>query len=121
MPLFTTLAVGGLQTNCYILKTDESDDCAVIDPGGEPQKVIDAVSSAGLNLQYILCTHGHPDHTGGVALLQEELGGKYYLAAADIKYSANPPDWLLAALGGFTAPPTDSFDFQLGRAVSDYI
>lgn len=105
MPLLTTLAVGGLQTNCYILKTDGSDACAVIDPGGDPARVIEAVSSAGLNLRYVLCTHGHPDHTGGVSLLQQELGGQFYLAPSDTAYSANPPDWLLTALGGFTEPP----------------
>lgn len=105
MPLVTTLAVGGLQTNCYILKTDDSDDCAVIDPGGEPARVVEAVSSAGLNLKYILCTHGHPDHTGGVSLLQQELGGMFYLVSTDTVYSDDPPVWLLGALGTFTAPP----------------
>ena len=105
MPLVETLQVGGLQTNCYILKSDDSDECAVIDPGGEPQVVVDAIRSAGLTLKFILCTHGHPDHTGGVKRLQEELGGSFYMAFADIKYSAQPPGWLLAALGGFTRPP----------------
>lgn len=105
MPLVTALVVGGLQTNCYILKSDDSDDCAVIDPGGEPNKVIEAINSADLTLRYILCTHGHPDHTGGVSLLQQELGGSFYLALSDMAYSADPPDWLVSALGGFTEPP----------------
>lgn len=105
MPLVTTLPVGGLQTNCYILKSDDSDDCAVIDPGGDPERIIEAVTSAELNLKYILCTHGHPDHTGGVSLLHKELGGSYYLAEADVDYSANAPDWLVTALGGFNVPP----------------
>lgn len=116
MPLLTTIPVGGLQTNCYILKASDTDDCAVIDPGGEPAKIVDAVTSAGLNLKYILCTHGHPDHTGGVSLLQQELGGAFYLASADIRYSANPPSWLLSALGGFTVPPQP--DPQLNSADS---
>ncbi len=116
MPLFTTLVVGGLQTNCYILKTDGSDECAVIDPGGDPASVVDAVKTAELELRYILCTHGHPDHTGGVSLLHEELGGQFYLARKDVPYSANPPAWLLSALGGFTAPPEP--DMSINSAVS---
>ncbi len=116
MPLFETLIVGGLQTNCYILKADDSDECVVIDPGGEPQRVIDAVSSAGLELTRILCTHGHPDHTGGVSLLHDELGGSFYLASSDIKYSAQPPGWLLAALGGYQQPPQP--DASLNSAAS---
>ncbi len=105
MPLLTTLQVGGLQTNCYILVAEGSNECAVIDPGGEPTRVVDAVTAADLNLRYILCTHGHSDHTGGVALLQQELGGNFYLAESDVIYSENPPDWLVTALGGFTVPP----------------
>lgn len=105
MPLLTTIAVGGLQTNCHILTANGSSECAVIDPGAEPQNVIAAVTAAGLKLRYILCTHGHADHTGGVALLQEELGGRFYLAAEDTGYSVDPPDWLVSALGGFTEPP----------------
>lgn len=105
MPLLNRLAVGGLKTNCYILTSKGSNECAVIDPGAEPVRVADAVRSAGLELKYILCTHGHPDHTGGVKLLKEELGGQLYLPAADLYYSQSPPDWLVAALGGFTAPP----------------
>ncbi len=116
MPLFSILQVGGLQTNCYIIKSDDSNECAVIDPGGEPQRVIDEVRSAELELKYILCTHGHPDHTGGVKLLQEELGGDLYLAFSDIKYSAQPPGWLVAALDGFTPPPEPAT--KLNSAVS---
>ena len=105
MPLLTTIAVGALQTNCYILTSENSSECAVIDPGAEPQRVIDAVEAAGLELRYILCTHGHADHTGGVALLHETLGGGFYLATADTGYSEEPPDWLVGALGGFSKPP----------------
>lgn len=116
MPLVTTLAVGGLQTNCYILKSDDSDDCAVIDPGGEPERIVEAVKQAGLELRYILCTHGHPDHTGGVSKLQQELGGEFYLSFSDVRYSANPPSWLLTALGGFISPPAP--DPSLNSAAS---
>lgn len=112
MPLLTTLQVGGLQTNCYILVSEGSPECVVIDPGGDPSSVVDAVRTAELDLRYILCTHGHPDHTGGVALIQEELGGEFYLAASDTDYSANPPDWLLSALGGFAAPPAPKPDLE---------
>ncbi len=117
MPLLTTIAVGGLQTNCYILKSVDSNDCAVIDPGAEPARIVDAVRSAGLDLRYVLCTHGHADHTGGVAVLQQEMGGSYYLAAADTDYSKNPPGWLLDALGGYTDPPEPDLSFGNSPAI----
>lgn len=112
MSLLTALQVGGLQTNCYIVASSDSNECAVIDPGGDPQRIIDAVLSAGLELRYILCTHGHSDHTGGVKRLQEQLGGQFYLARSDIAYSADPPDWLITALGGFTPPPEPDSELE---------
>ena len=105
MPLFQVIHVGGLQTNCYILTATGSNDCVVIDPGGEPQRVIEVIKDAGLDLRYVLCTHGHADHTGGVTPIHETLGGQFYLAQADVFYSGDPPDWLVGALGGFVAPP----------------
>jgi glyoxylase-like metal-dependent hydrolase (beta-lactamase superfamily II) len=105
LPLLTTIPVGGLQTNCYILAAEGSDECAVIDPGAEPQKIIAALQQAKLRLRYILCTHGHADHTGGVRLLHDTLGGQFYLHRSDLGYSTRPPGWLVMALGGFAEPP----------------
>lgn len=115
MPLLTTVPVGGLQTNCYILKPNDSSDCAVIDPGGEPQRIIELITAAELTLRYLLCTHGHADHTGGVALLREDLGGQFFLDSRDTFYSEDPPGWLVGALGGFTEPPAP--DLKAGTLV----
>jgi glyoxylase-like metal-dependent hydrolase (beta-lactamase superfamily II) len=97
--------VGGLQTNCYILSPDGSKDCVIIDPGGDPQRIIEAVHSAGLRPRYILCTHGHADHTGAAALVHEAFEAEFYLHSADVAYSIGPPQWLVMALGGFETPP----------------
>jgi hydroxyacylglutathione hydrolase len=112
LPLFQVIPVGGLQTNCYILTAAGSSECAVIDPGSEPQRVIATIQDAGLELRYVLCTHGHADHTGGVASVHDALGGHFYLAASDVFYSVDPPDWLIGALGGFTAPPKPDVSLQ---------
>lgn len=53
-----TLIVGGLQTNCYILKTDAHG--IIIDPGAEPDRIKRAVSD--LKVDLILATHRHYDH-----------------------------------------------------------
>ena len=112
LPLFQTIPVGGLQTNCYILTAPDSTECAVIDPGGEPQRVIEVLKAAELELRYVLSTHGHADHTGGVAPIHDELGGQFYLEESDVFYSVDPPDWLVAALGGFVAPPNPDASLQ---------
>jgi glyoxylase-like metal-dependent hydrolase (beta-lactamase superfamily II) len=117
LPLLQTIPVGGLQTNCYILTSGDSSECAVIDPGAESQRIIDAVKAAGLELRYVLCTHGHADHTGGVAPLHDELGGQFYLGASDTAYSESAPDWLVAALGGFIAPPSPDAELEAVESI----
>ena len=65
------LQVGSIGTNCYILCEETEKLCAVIDPGGDARLVATAVEQTGCALAFILLTHGHYDHTGGVAELLE--------------------------------------------------
>ncbi|HEY4686972.1 MAG TPA: MBL fold metallo-hydrolase, partial [Candidatus Subteraquimicrobiales bacterium] len=55
-----SLVVGELQTNCYIISSGA--EAVIIDPGAEPQQILDILKSKGLNLKYIINTHGHFDH-----------------------------------------------------------
>ena len=65
------LQVGPLGTNCDILEDEASHQAAVIDPGGDAPAILEALD--GAEVRYILLTHGHYDHTGGVAELQKAL------------------------------------------------
>ena len=112
MAKIKTLRVGGLQTNCYILLADSGNGCALIDPGGDPEIIIDTVKSEKCELTYILCTHGHADHTGGVREVQNALGGNFYLNSQDLEYSNNPPEWLIGSIGGFIKPPAPDISVQ---------
>lgn len=67
------LQVGSLGTNCYILCDETAGVCAVIDPGAEPELILSAVEKLGCSIDCILLTHGHYDHTGGVAALADAL------------------------------------------------
>lgn len=78
----STLSLGMLQTNCYLLSN--GDRCLVIDPGGEPEKVLDFLRRQGLTLEAILLTHGHFDHVGAVKPLAEETGCPVYLCQEDL-------------------------------------
>lgn len=65
-----TLQVGALAVNCYILAC--GGDCAVIDPGTDDHRIAEVVASMKCGLRYILLTHGHFDHIGGVEALKTE-------------------------------------------------
>ena len=61
------------QQNCTILWDDASKRALVVDPGGEPDRILAAVDQAGVTVERILLTHGHLDHAGGAAELAESL------------------------------------------------
>jgi glyoxylase-like metal-dependent hydrolase (beta-lactamase superfamily II) len=63
------LVQGFLGNNCYILSGDNK-DAVVIDPCKNADKILSAVKDEGLELKYILLTHGHFDHVGAVKELQ---------------------------------------------------
>lgn len=68
--LVQEVTVGALGTCCYIVSRDGRDDCVVIDPGAEPERIRKAAQ--GKRIAAILLTHGHFDHIGGVAALMDE-------------------------------------------------
>ena len=67
-----TLTVGLYQTNCYIVSQAGSSQCCIIDPGYEPETILDYLDQQGLTPAAILLTHGHFDHVGAVRTLAAE-------------------------------------------------
>ena len=63
------LRVGPIGTNCYSLEDDQTNLAAVIDPGDEPELIQEALEKEGVEVRYLLLTHGHYDHTTAVPAL----------------------------------------------------
>lgn len=78
------MQVGPIGTNCYILEDETANLAAVIDPGDEADKILKVLEGDGVQVEYILLTHGHYDHTTAVPVLHEALpAAKIYIHRAD--------------------------------------
>ncbi|MEG2000226.1 MAG: MBL fold metallo-hydrolase [Evtepia sp.] len=65
------LQVGEIGTNCYIFGDETKGVCAVVDPGGNADRIAQVITDMGMELQYILLTHGHFDHVLGLPALRK--------------------------------------------------
>ena len=96
--LFDMLETMPYTTNCYLVGDEAAKVCALVDPGGSLEKVLDMVERSGLKLEKILLTHGHYDHVREVeALLEAFPMAAVYLHPADVREDDKrlypPPAW----------------------------
>lgn len=63
-----------LQQNCTVIWCPATLKAAVIDPGGSVDPILSEIARRGLTLDQIWITHGHLDHAGGAAEMQEKSG-----------------------------------------------
>jgi glyoxylase-like metal-dependent hydrolase (beta-lactamase superfamily II) len=63
-----------LQQNCTLVWCNATKRAAIIDPGGEFNRLLDIVQEQGLELEKIWVTHGHADHAGAAAALRDITG-----------------------------------------------
>ena len=77
------------QQNCAILWDEATKTAMVVDPGGDVDRILDAIGQTGVSVERIVLTHGHLDHAGGAAALQEALqaqsGGPVPIEGPDIR------------------------------------
>ena len=67
------IPVTPFEQNCSILCCERTDKAAVVDPGGETERILEGANEAGAKIEKILVTHAHIDHAGAVAELQNVL------------------------------------------------
>ncbi|MDO9708384.1 MBL fold metallo-hydrolase [Paracraurococcus lichenis] len=64
------------QQNCSLWWEETTGEGVVVDPGGEPERILHAIGELKITVGQILLTHGHLDHAGGAMALQEALPGR---------------------------------------------
>lgn len=78
------LQVGPIGTNCYLLEDEKAHVAAVIDPGDEAGRILQVIKDDGVDVKYILLTHGRYDHTTAVPELHQALPqAEIYIHKAD--------------------------------------
>jgi len=73
----------GMEVNAYVLKCKVSGQGALIDAGGQPDRIRDLIEATGATISHILLTHGHGDHVGAVGKMKALTGAKVYCSEAD--------------------------------------
>jgi len=104
---FRIIPVTAFVQNCSLVWCDETKEAALVDPGGEPEKLLAAVEEEGVTLTKVLLTHGHLDHAGGTEAIRQT-------AKVPVEGPAEPDSFWLnqieaqAQMFGF--PPADNIE-----------
>ena len=104
------LVLGPIQANCYILGCERTKQAAVIDPGGDVDKILMALAKDNLRCGYIINTHGHFDHSAENKHLKEVTGAQLIIHRADapmiINQAASGEMWGMRV---DNSPPPDRY------------
>jgi hydroxyacylglutathione hydrolase len=74
--IIKNLVVGHLESNCFVIADERTKEALLIDPGDEPDRILDLISEDILMLKYIVCTHAHFDHVGAIPELKNKTNAK---------------------------------------------
>jgi hydroxyacylglutathione hydrolase len=102
------LTVGMMGVCCYIISCEKTKKAAIIDPGGDEEKILAEVTRQGFKVEYIIATHGHPDHVCGNKKIQEATGAKIIMHVDDVDFfEKDEVKNYFSMLGLEPSPPTD--------------
>lgn len=67
------LTIGIIGCNCYLVGSQSNREVLIIDPGAEPELILERISHLKVEPIGIILTHGHPDHTGGMPDIRQQF------------------------------------------------
>jgi hydroxyacylglutathione hydrolase len=104
-----TLVSMPFEENTYVIGRPDSIECMVIDPGLEPDLILDYLREKTLTVRAILNTHGHADHiAGNDALKQLAPHAPLIIGAGDARMLTDAQANLSASFGfDILSPPAD--------------
>ena len=108
----STVNVGMIGTNCYIVYKDNTEslkEAVLIDPGDDAEKIYDKVEELGIKPVAVLLTHGHFDHMMAVDQLREKFECKVYLGKEEEALIKDPEQNVSAMFGRPMGTSADEF------------
>lgn len=84
--IIEAIPAGIYDANCYILVEENTKEWGIIDPGGDSERLISQIDKLNAKPKFILLTHGHMDHVGGVIDLVKKYNIPFYISKADEEY-----------------------------------
>jgi hydroxyacylglutathione hydrolase len=103
----TIVPVTPYQQNCSIIRCQSTGRAAVVDPGGDVERILEAAREMEASIEKVLLTHGHMDHCAASDLLRRQLGVPIEgPQCEDAFWIAKLPEW--CAMTGF--PHADAFE-----------
>jgi len=106
--IIKTLAVGPIMANCFIVGCEETLAAAIIDPGDEPDRILQALAESNLTAKIIINTHGHFDHVGANKRLKEVTGAPILIHSLDAPMLNQLADSAAAwGMAADNSPPPD--------------
>jgi hydroxyacylglutathione hydrolase len=102
------MTVGTMGVCCYLVACEETRKAMLIDVGGDEERLLALCEKEGVSVEYIVGTHGHPDHVCGNARLQAATGARIVLHEADAAFFGRPEVvQYFSMLGLPPSPPAD--------------
>jgi hydroxyacylglutathione hydrolase len=104
--------VGLLMANCYVVGCEKSERAVIIDPGfgsKESKRIFERVSERGLEIECVVNTHGHIDHTCGNGLVKEKMSVPLLIHKGDATMLTDSRINLSEGVGmtNWASPPAD--------------
>lgn len=106
--LIRQMTVGSMAVCCYLVACEKTKKAMLIDPGGDEDELLAMIKNEGVDLQYIVNTHGHPDHVCANGPIKKATGAPIVMHEADAAFFGKPEIAnYFSILGLAPSPPPD--------------
>lgn len=113
------ILVGRFSVFCYLITDPETREALLYDPGAEPKKILDRIRERNARLRWIVCSHTHPDHIGGITrIIKEKREAKLGIHEREVSRLDRFSKKLMVRLMGGKAPSKADFPLKDGDSLS---